>query len=479
NLNILCFTLDLSPYTDVSLNSELFTYFMNAHIIAELQSLGLRTEADLLKRSGGAGPAQGGTLLIGGRPVTVPVGMGFVVHSSYSLQNTGGQLRLFKEDQDLCPVELLERPHFYDLHTTEGISYPQIALRHGTDCLATTILQTCANWRDGRACRFCGIEVSLHNQQTLIQKNPEQMAEVAQIARDLDGIKHVLLTVGRDSIPEGELSHLALCASAVKKRTGLPIQAQFLPPRNLEGLERLQDSGVDSVGIHIESFDFPVLSHQAPYKSALGLKAFVPAWKRAVTLFGPNQVSSFLIVGLGETDESVIRGADFLTDLGVYPFIVPFRPIPGSLMEKVRPPEPEKMIALYQSVAELLKQKGLLMARQKAGCVRCGACSAMAFFEQETSTLTCHPTWRPEELDQAYAIRQQVFVREQHLFEETDQDDNDLKSLHLVTERAGQVTGTVRVFPNGGNGHWIGGRLAIRKEDRKSGAGELLVREAV
>jgi len=452
---------------------------MIASLITHLQSLGLRTEADCLKRNGGAGPAQGGTLIIGGRPVTLPMGTAFAAQSPYHLSQDEDRFWVARDGQNLIPVTLPDRPRFYDLQTREAIPYSRIALRHGTDCLATTLLQTCANWRNGGRCRFCAIEVSLEKEQTLPRKSPEQLAEVAQAAKELDGLKQVLLTTGRDEDPQGDWGHLARCASAVKRLTGLPIQAQLLPPADPEVLEQVKDSGVDSIGIHIESFDLHTLSTQAPFKAALGQDRFVTAWKKAVRLFGPNQVSSFLIVGLGEQPESVLRGADLLSDLGVYPFVVPFRPIPGSLLEKGLPPNPGKMIPLYESIARLLKQKGLTMAGQKAGCVRCGACSAQAFFEQETSDLICRPAWGEEELEEAYAIRHQVFVREQQLFAESDRDDNDRKSIHLVAHKAGLMAGTVRVFPLDNNGHWIGGRLAIRKEQRKSGAGELLVREAV
>jgi putative N-acetyltransferase (TIGR04045 family) len=81
--------------------------------------------------------------------------------------------------------------------------------------------------------------------------------------------------------------------------------------------------------------------------------------------------------------------------------------------------------------------------------------------------------------ERAAAIRHQVFVEEQRLFPETDRDENDPKSIHLVAENAGEIVGTVRIFPVENNGHWIGGRLAIQKEFRFSGAGERLVREAV
>ncbi len=50
----------------------------------------------------------------------------------------------------------------------------------------------------------------------------------------------------------------------------------------------------------------------------------------------------------------------------------------------------------------------------------------------------------------------------------------------MVAKQNNEVVGTVRVFPAGsGNGHWIGGRLAVKKGYRSSGAGELLVQNAV
>ena len=82
------------------------------------------------------------------------------------------------------------------------------------------------------------------------------------------------------------------------------------------------------------------------------------SWKKAVEIFGANQVSSFLIAGLGEREDSIIKGSKLLADLGVYPFVVPLRPIPGSLMEQERPPDPALMIGLYEQVAEILKTKG-------------------------------------------------------------------------------------------------------------------------
>jgi putative N-acetyltransferase (TIGR04045 family) len=126
-----------------------------------------------------------------------------------------------------------------------------------------------------------------------------------------------------------------------------------------------------------------------------------------------------------------------------------------------------------------LKKKGLSASRSLAGCVRCGTCSALHAFEQTTDRLICHPFRTKAERERAFEIRKEVFVLEQKLFSNSDVDENDVQSIHLVAEWDNQVVGTVRVFPVGNNGHWIGSRLAVKKEYRNTGAGELLVREAM
>ena len=298
-------------------------------------------------------------------------------------------------------------------------------------------------------------------------------------AKELDGIRQVVLTTGAASLPGDEVQLLSRCAAAIKQATGLPVHAQCLPPPEPASLVLLKTAGVDTIGLHIESFDREVLARMAPAKAAIGLSKYEQAWKEAVELFGTNQVSSFLIVGLGEEQDSIIQGSERLADLGVFPFVVPLRPIPGSAMEKASPPDHGVMTEIYEKVAEILSRKGLSSAQCRAGCVRCGACSALSFYEQPVERIICHPSRTQQELTRAAEIRHQVFVDEQRLFQETDADENDRKSIHLVAELDGQIIGTVRVFPVNDNGHWIGGRLAIQRECRGSGAGELLVREAM
>ncbi len=451
-------------------------------IATEIMSLGVRVPDSMLGRSGGAGPAEGRALLIGGIAVNAPIRSAYIARSPYSLADAGGgRFTLLKDGRPAAPVSVVPEPQFYDRSDSGGVPYRKIALLHGTDCLATTVLQRCVNWRTSSRCTFCATEVSLARGATVARKTPEQLAEVARAAAEKDRIRHVVLTSGAADPPGAEIRYLARCAAAVKASAGLPIHVQFLPPEDLSLIDLLKDAGVDTAGIHVESFDPETLTRVAPAKARIGMDRYEAAWKRAVELFGPNQVSSFLIAGLGEPAASIVSGSETLADLGVYPYVVPLRPIPGSRMEDRLPPPAARMAEIYRAVARVLRRKGLSAGACRAGCVRCGACSALPLYEKPADAFLFHSARNRLEREQAFAIRHSVFVEEQKVFSGSDRDEHDAASTHLVAEKDSRLIGTVRVFadPESGNGRWIGGRLAVHRDFRIYRVGAGLVKEAM
>jgi radical SAM protein (TIGR04043 family) len=352
-------------------------------VLAELQSLGVRVEKDALTeaRSGGAGPSDAGMMWVEGIPVTFPHSSGFVSSSPFSIWKEEDGWGLYRQSERLAAVTLPPKPRFYDLSTADGVPYWQVALLH-LDSLASTVIQTCIYWGNSDQCRFCAIELSLEAGQTIAVKTPAQLAEVAVAARDLDGAVDVTLTTGTTRGPDRGALYVARCAEAVKDASGLPVQVQFEPPEDLSALDRVKDRGVDSVGMHVESFDPAVLARVAPAKARTGIEGYFRAWERAVQLFGPGQVSTYVILGMGEDPEVTARGCQRAMDIGVYPFIVPLRPVPGSLMEDVPPPAADYMRQVYRRAVPYLRQRGLASWHVKAGCARCNACSAMAAFEK-------------------------------------------------------------------------------------------------
>jgi hypothetical protein len=98
-----------------------------------------------------------------------------------------------------------------------------------------------------------------------------------------------------------------------------------------------------------------------------------------VRVFGRNRVSTYLLVGLGEDPDDLVAGALRLADRGVYPFVVPYRPLAGTLAmaDGVGPPEPVVLESVTRRVAVGLRARGMFGADQGAGCAACGACSAL------------------------------------------------------------------------------------------------------
>ncbi|MEM3012072.1 MAG: hypothetical protein QW084_01755, partial [Candidatus Hadarchaeales archaeon] len=89
---------------------------------------------------------------------------------------------------------------------------------------------------------------------------------------------------------------------------------------------------------------------------------------------GKWQVNSFLLVGLGESDRSLVEGARTLLGMGVFPRLVPFRPTPGTPLGRVSPPEPSRLERLFSETEGEYRRTGALSSRIKSGCARCRAC---------------------------------------------------------------------------------------------------------
>jgi hypothetical protein len=70
----------------------------------------------------------------------------------------------------------------------------------------------------------------------------------------------------------------------------------------------------------------------------------------------------------------------------VYPFVVPLRPIAGSLLEHSLPPSAAYTENVYRRVLPYLQARGIGASTASAGCARCQACSALGALERESAT---------------------------------------------------------------------------------------------
>lgn len=360
-----------------------------AQLINELQSCGVRLvdpRAGHPSRRGGAGPSDHKPITIDGMTVMVPVHTAPAFESAYVVENPDelGSSTISKNGVTLGRVTFPSRPRFYDLTTADGVPYWKIAVLHSRDVLATTVLQTCIRYQSRtKTCQFCAIGQSLAADRTIERKTPAQLAEVAKAAVELDGVKHMVLTTGTPSGRDRGAAMLAESAAAVRAAVDLPIQGQCEPPDDDAWFGRMKAAGIDALGMHLEAIAPDVRARVMPGKAEVSMERYFSAFAAAVPVFGRGQVSSYILAGLGDSQEAILETCAALIALGVYPFIVPFVPISGTPLESHPPPSPQFMHAILQPLSQMLRRNGLQAADIKAGCGKCGACSALSTYERE------------------------------------------------------------------------------------------------
>ena len=360
----------------------------NETLINELQTKGMRLvdpSAGHQSRRGGAGPTDHKAVTIGDMTVMIPVHTAPAFESPYVVEapDATGTSLVRRNGQEVARVTFPAKPKFSDLTTADGVPYSQIAVLHGRDVLATTVLQTCIRYQSRtKTCQFCAIGQSLAAGRTIAHKTPAQLAEVAKAAVELDSVKHMVMTTGTPKGLDRGAAVMAESAAAIKAAVDLPIQAQCEPPEDDIWLQRMKASGVDSLGMHLEAVSDDVRQRIMPGKAQVSVKKYMSSFKAAVPVFGRGQVSTYILAGLGDTAAQILETSQRLVEIGVYPFVVPFVPVSGTPLVSHPSPSSEFMDAILGPLSKMIIDAGLGAEKAKAGCAKCGACSALSTYEK-------------------------------------------------------------------------------------------------
>ena len=160
-----------------------------------------------------------------------------------------------------------------------------------------------------RACRFCAVDTG-NPRGWLDPDEPKNTAKTVALM-NLDYV--VLTSVNRDDLPDGGAKHYAEAISAIKDLCP-KTKIEALTP-DFQGSEKdvalLLDSGVDVFAQNIETVErltHPVRDNRAGYQQTLKVLQF--AKKYRPDLF----TKTSLMLGLGETDEEIIKTMDDLRD---------------------------------------------------------------------------------------------------------------------------------------------------------------------
>ncbi|WP_456368886.1 radical SAM protein [Geoglobus sp.] len=337
---------------------------LDAETKLKLLIYGVRADRRPLRRGGG-GPTGGLGFRIGESVVSAPVLQSYARNSPFVIEKKDEDYHLAYSGETIGTVEF-PKAEYYD-QTIDGISAGRIVALDGYDTLVSAVSRKCVHWQNGMRCSFCSIQQNLSG--AVADKNPEQVARAVRVAYEEDRNRHLTLTTGTAPTPDKGAVRLAEVVKAVKAEVDIPVHVQ-VEPVGREFLELLYESGADSIGIHVETFDPLLRKRVVPGKP--GVDEYLKSWSAAVDVFGEWNVSSWLLTGLGESRESIIHGLKTMLEHAVYPFIVPYRPPPFTSSSS---PDIRYQLSVLRDVKETLSDSEETVPRFRSGCPRCNGCS--------------------------------------------------------------------------------------------------------
>jgi biotin synthase len=105
-------------------------------------------------------------------------------------------------------------------------------------------------------------------------------------------------------------------------------------------MKKLAKAGVERIGIPIDAANEEIFD-RIKGKQAKGPYAWnkqFEALDSAVQIFGKGNVSTHLIVGLGETEKDMVSAIQRCMDMNVYPGLFAFTPVAGTALESSTAP---------------------------------------------------------------------------------------------------------------------------------------------
>ena len=234
------------------------------------------------------------------------------------------------------------------------------ALSHCPEQAYITISGRCVS-----DCKFCPVP-RLSGE----VRGQEEILQMVEDAWKTGSLKAISLTSGVESSAEEEMKRAVSIVSALRARYSLPIGVSIYPTDTSS--EELKQAGATEVKYNVETMDPEIFSRVCP---GLSLEYIIESLRKAVEIFGRNRVSSNFIIGLGESDDSVLEGVARLADIGVIPILRPISPHPLRKGEaNVNRPSAERLLMLARATKKILEDHNLRPDNAETMCLSCTGC---------------------------------------------------------------------------------------------------------
>lgn len=241
-------------------------------------------------------------------------------------------------------------PDYHDKLSSSGEPLTGFAVTH-TDRVRISPIEGCAY-----RCTFCDIPTAFPKYRRKTVESLIESIRWAERDRALPA-RHVLIS-GGTPFP-ADFDYLReVYATVAAQFPHMDVDVMMAPAPGLMDLDWLKGIGIHGLSINLELYGQEAARRHAPNKKGLGLEWYASFLGSAVRIFGPRRVRSLLMVGL-EPMEDTLKGVAFLADLGCQPVLSPFRPAPGTKLEKKPPPSTDFLIEVYERAREIAARKGV------------------------------------------------------------------------------------------------------------------------
>jgi len=277
--------------------------------------------------------------------------------SPYQVNLNRNALVLSKGEDDICKVDWIPRPKYYETKTTNDHKMVKIGQIGGEDCLFFCYQNYCSFFSKHEQCLFCNlVSTSDTYDSVLKKKDTEDIGEVTKAAFSEGNVKHVLLTGGCFN-HQKEIELVADILKSIRQHTGLErVPGTILPSpaKGVEELKRYHDTGIKAIGFSMEIWDEKLYQAICPGKSgSTSHNEFVHSIESAVRIFGEGNVYGVFVMGL-EPGKTFLEGVRAITGLGanVVPFV--WSPNPGSTLEGHRAPTSQWYVDTILETSEIV-----------------------------------------------------------------------------------------------------------------------------
>jgi biotin synthase-related radical SAM superfamily protein len=213
-------------------------------------------------------------------------------------------------------------------------------------------------------CKFCAVpklQGGIKSGQTVLQM-------VEEAARK-GSLRAISLTSGVEVSPQAEAERVAGIVRDLK-RFRVPVGVSISPFPGVNQI--LKDAGADEVKYNLECVDPELFSKVCP---GISRPEIMDALLEAVGFFGKNRVFTNIIVGLGESDETLRKSIDELTGRGIIPVLRAVFPHPLRVGEvQMQRPSAKRLLDLARYLKGALEKNGLDGGAALTGCYRCTGC---------------------------------------------------------------------------------------------------------